>query len=102
MTLESTVPLREPLFHNGTIYVASNTGRVYAVEALCDATAADGTAAGTIKSTNGYTYRVDTSGIESTLAVRCTSAAAGPCPSADTRLTIGTDTGRIFYLPVTP
>ncbi|MBI2891170.1 MAG: hypothetical protein HYY13_10355, partial [Nitrospirae bacterium] len=94
VTLQAGVALREPLIKDGTIYIASATGKIYAVEPLCDEGGADGTASGTVKSSNGFTFTLDTTGLDSSVSALDTG---GPV-----QIMVGTNTGRVFYLPTAP
>lgn len=95
--LEAGVALREPFYTDGVIYTVSNSGRVYAVEALCDPTADDLIAPGTVKTANGY----NTSASTFNLGVTVTSSTA-LMNNGTKKIALGTDSGKIFYLPTTP
>ncbi|MBI2058379.1 MAG: fibronectin type III domain-containing protein [Nitrospirae bacterium] len=97
--LESGVPLREPLIVNGIVYLISNSGKLYAVEALCDnesetsCSSTDGVAPGTLVGGNeGYPFNLGVSAQDSTLSLRTVGAT--------TRITVGTNGAVVYEVPL--
>lgn len=99
--LEAT-SLSEPLPYNGTIYVVSSTGKVYAREMLydpsCSANNCDGTAAAAeVGAVQGYGAAANVFNLGATV-----TSTVAIMNNGTQKVALGTDSGKVFFLPVVP